>query len=171
MNDDFVLPNDDSVVPSSMGGASVTDDPVVQASDPVASNTANDQAGQKPKKDPLELLEELLNDAKNSPGGNDGASVDPVAQAKKEAEEKAKILEEEKAALMRELEQKKQELDQKDLIEIEEKKKALEDLKLHSPQGIAKQQQADEKQHQIDEKQQANDGFEIEQLGHTKIVE
>ena len=109
------------------------------------------------KKNPLDVLEELLNQANEATSGKE-AAPDPEAEKAKESELIRKELEE-KA--------KKQAIVDQQLIEVQ--RAALEEDRQHGSASQARTQQEDAKQQDRQSKAAASDGFEIDQLGHTKI--
>lgn len=115
-------------------------------------------------KNPLDVLEELLKDKSGGAGSGDD-------KKENEEDEKAK---EEKAAEA-ELEQKRQEYEQKqkeqaviDEQKLVEHKQAIVGIR-DSKEYKAKVDQEAEKKIEIEKKTVASDGFEIDQLGHTKV--
>lgn len=109
------------------------------------------------QKNPLDVLEELLQKTKAKQGSED---PEAAAQVQKEAEEKA-ALEQQRLAE----EQRQVELDAQ---QIAVQRASLETLK-ETPQYQARQaQEAEAAQHKV-QTLNAQDGFQIEQLKHTKV--
>lgn len=111
-------------------------------------------------KNPLDVLEDLLNE--NSKGGS--GSGDPKKPAEKTDEELAKELEQRR----KEYEQKHQEQTAVDEQKLVEQRQAILSIK-DTKEYHARVQQESEKQVESEKKAQAADGFEITQLGHTKV--
>jgi hypothetical protein len=117
------------------------------------------------KKNPLDVLEELLSE--KGGGGASGGSVSAPASAKpKEKTESELALELE--SKRQELEQQQQEQTAVDEEKLAEHREAI--IKIKDTQEYkARVQQDSEKKTELDKKASAEDGFEINQLDHTKV--
>ncbi|HYD34660.1 MAG TPA: hypothetical protein VD999_01190 [Vitreimonas sp.] len=148
-----------------MNDASQSPLPVV---DPQAGGqpTAAGQPGGMPQKSPLEILEEILGDAKNKAGAGAPAAesaqsagavaADPAATS---ADEAAKL-----AEIQARIEQQK-------IVDQQLLTQQLADLKQieQTPEYQAKVSQEHAKEEADAAKVAATDGFEIVQLGHKKV--
>ena len=114
-------------------------------------------------KNPLDVLEELLND---TPGGaKGGGSGGDSAKPKEKTEEELAVELEQKR---KEYEQKHKEqkvVDDQKLVEQREAIVGIKDTKEYQ----ARVQQDAEKKSEDEQKAVASDGFEISQLDHTKV--
>lgn len=116
----------------------------------VKKNSKGDQ-------NPLDVLEEILNDAKNK-----GQKSDPNAPTPEQIAAQKEVEELKKAeALM-------QERQQEDVQKMVEQIGELDSIK-QTPEYQARVEQIEEKKQEEVSQQQAQDGYEIEQLQHTKI--
>lgn len=125
------------------------------------------------QQNPLDVLEKLLDEidsGKGSGGQSKGltggtqtpAGPTPEEIAAKEAEEdleRRRIEYEEKQAQQQVIDQQK----------IEEQRQALVEEMQHGTANVAREQQDKEKAEKQEEAKQAGEGFEVVQLGHTKI--
>jgi len=100
------------------------------------------------KKNPLDILEDILDNA----------------EANKE-EEKAAA---EEARVAEEMRLKDEEARKKDLALLEQERAKMTDIE-HSPQAQARMSQIAEKNEKAKEKVDQSEGYQINQLGHTKI--
>lgn len=100
------------------------------------------------KRNPLDILEDILDNA----------------EAKKE-ETEAQAAQDRQAA---ELKAKEEEIRQQDLAKIEEERAKMSDIG-STPEEQARQSQQQEKTTASQQKQDDQQGYEIVQLGHTKI--
>lgn len=115
-------------------------------------------AGGDKKKNPLDVLEELLSQA-NEVVDEASGKIDPAEEAKKKEEEEQR----------KEFERKQAEQDALDQAMIAAQREALYEDRTQGSIAQARVQQDLEKQEQQDAQKQSEDGFEIPQLGHTKI--
>jgi hypothetical protein len=140
----------------------------------------------KPKKSPLDILEELLNEVDDSPGsktkpseskpkadgsGSDLSTLDqedqkPPSGPSPEELEAQKKLEEEKLNL----ERLKHEAEAKDQDLIDQQRSAIKSLDMEETQQIRLNQDEEKKQNQVKNKTD-QEGYEVVQLGHKKIYE
>ena len=117
-----------------------------------------------PTKNPLDVLEDLLGeiDGKGSSARKAGAQAPsgptPEEIAAKELEERQRIYEE-----------KKQQQAIIDAQMIQEQQQALEENMQNSQENKARHQQDEEKKTELAQQQNATEGYEIDQLDHTKI--
>ncbi len=143
--------------------------PSAQAQPSTADKSAAKADPNAQKKNPLDVLEELLSEidgndsGKKKAGGKNGAPAKPAGPtpeeiAAKELEENKRIYEEKK---------KKQAIIDAQLIA--EQKRALEENMQTSDENKARHEQKEEKQAQKAQKVTSSEGFEIPQLDHTKI--
>ncbi len=120
-------------------------------------------------KNPLDVLEELLNQSSAGAGaaksGNAALSAELAAKAK-EAEEKK--LADELEAKRQELEQKQQDQIEADKLKLAEQIAAMAGIK-DSDQYKARVQQDTDKKVADESKTSAGDGYEIDQLEHKKV--
>lgn len=133
--------------------------PAPPAGQPPSTDPA--QAGA-PQKSPLDMLEDILADAQKKDQAKKGETE---AAAKAEAEAKAAA---EKAAQEAALEAEKLRQQQEDELQLKQKQEELKTI-VETPQYQARvdQQQAEEQKHAAEDA--AGAGFQITQLGHTKI--
>lgn len=101
-----------------------------------------------PKKNPLDILEDILDNA----------------DAQKEEDEAKKLAEEQEALIQ----VKEEEAKQIDMAKLEEERAKMVQIE-QSPEEQARLSQIKEKSEQQQEKIDQSKGFEIRQLGHTKI--
>lgn len=121
----------------------------------LSANSSASSPGGGVSKSPLDVLEEILGDAK-------GAAQ--AAQAQNSAQEQEKLELEQQAALEAEREQQRAE----DAEKLREQMQALQEI--HSmPQEQARSEQNQAVEDKKDSEEAANEGFEIVQLGHTKL--
>ncbi len=116
---------------------------------------ADNSQGTAGQQNPLDVLEDILNDAKKKSGGGD------PDEAKKKAEE-------EEAQKLAEVEAAEQQQRAKDAQALKQQIAGLSAIK-ETPQYQARLEQDAEKQEQQQQDQADGEGFEIRQLGHTKI--
>jgi hypothetical protein len=100
------------------------------------------------KKNPLDILEDILDNAEAN------------KEEEKAAAEEAKIAEE--------MRLKDEEARKKDLALLEQERAKMTDIE-HSPQAQARISQIAEKNEEAQEKVDQSEGYQIKQLGHTKI--
>lgn len=138
-----------------------------------SSGKAGDPASGASQQNPLDVLEKLLDEIDSGKGsGSQSKGVAGGAQAPagptpeeiaaKEAEEeleRRRIEYEEKQAQQQVIDQQK----------IEEQRQALVEEMQHGTANVAREQQDKEKAEKQEEAKQAGEGFEVVQLGHTKI--
>jgi hypothetical protein len=164
-----VLPQDagsTGAAPTSVGAAPpLTPDPSLVPATPTVSPDpvqANVPTSGTPQKSPLDMLEDILADAQKKDQAKKG---EVEAAAKAEAEAKAAA---EKAAQEAALEQEKVRQQQEDEALLHQKQEELKTI-VETPEYQARvEQQTAEEQKHADETA-AGAGFQITQLGHTKI--
>jgi hypothetical protein len=101
-----------------------------------------------PQKSPLDILEDILDNA----------------EAQKEDQEALKVAQQQEA----ELKAREEEARQRDLAQLEQERAKMTELE-HSPQAQARATQMQTKTEETLQKASDSQGFEIRQLGHTKI--
>jgi len=134
--------------------------------DPTAATDPSQQ-------NPLDILEKLLQDTKSKKAAS--AATDPStlgaplrAPVSPPTEAAPAVPAEEPSLTEEDYERIRAEHDEADQVKIEEQKVIMEQLK-QSPQYKARVQQDEEKASVDQAHQQDQDGFQIEQLDHTKI--
>ena len=132
------------------------------------------------KQDPLAVLENILNEAKQktpngtTKSGKGKVSTSPTQAsgqpiAKPPSPEEVAELEVEEKRQEDEEKQRQVQLEAERLRLIEEQKQKLENELKQTPQYQARVQQETEEKEEQSQHQAAGEGFEIRQLGHTKI--
>lgn len=144
--------------------ATQSQDPGIQDTkiqNPVAQAT-------KPQASSLDVLEKLLDeiDKGKTTGGAASVSSKPKQPAGPTPEEIAALQAEQNRIEFEEKQARQQVIDQQ---KLEEQKQALLEEMANGSANVARAQQAEELQKEIEEKKQAEEGFEIDQLDHTKI--
>jgi hypothetical protein len=123
-------------------------------------------------KNPLDVLEELLNQANSSKGGANSAGGGPAAATPDEAQKAKEKAEEDLAKELeaKRLEFEKQQAEQKvdDEQKLKEHREAIIKIK-DTDQYKARVQQDSKKLNEDAQKVVASDGYEINQLDHTKV--
>lgn len=144
-------------VPTNFG-----DTPVALAD--FAKDTTKADASGEPKKSPLDVLEELLNEVgdKNGKPGLDKVDTKPAGPTEEEI--KAQELEQKRI----EYEQKKKEQEIIDAQLIQQQQAAMLSLNQTDAQKARDEQDA-QKADEAQQKKSAGEGYEIDQLDHTKV--
>ncbi|MDH5532891.1 MAG: hypothetical protein OEX81_00490 [Candidatus Pacebacteria bacterium] len=101
-----------------------------------------------PKKNPLDILEDILDNAEAQKEDNEAAAAE--------------------AKLLAEIKEKEEAARQADLAKLEEERAKMTAIE-SSPESQARLSQIKEKSEQKQEKEDNSKGFEIRQMGHTKI--
>lgn len=109
-------------------------------------------------KNPLDVLEEILKDAK-SKGGAGNAPSGPSAEELAAQEEARQLAEAEQV-----MSEKKKDDEEKLKLQIQELQTITD-----TPENQARVEQIEEKKQQEANQKVADEGFEIEQLGHSKV--
>ncbi|GIK83465.1 MAG: hypothetical protein BroJett025_00870 [Patescibacteria group bacterium] len=136
------------------------------ASAPTPTSAAANPSGGGTQKNPLDVLEQLLSEIDGGKTGNatpakpSGPTPEEIA-AQKAAEEleQRRIEYEQKQAQQQVIDQEK----------IDQQRQALVEEMSNGTANVARAQQDEQKKIEQEEKQQAEEGFEIVQLDHTKI--
>lgn len=128
------------------------------------------------QQDPLAVLENILNEAKQQDKSDSGKAPDLVKASKNATAKSDKSSPEELAKLEAEKKQKEEEerqrqaqLEAERLRLIEQQKQKLEKELKQTPQYQARVQQEAEKAEEKKQHASAGEGYEIRQLKHTKI--
>jgi wyosine [tRNA(Phe)-imidazoG37] synthetase (radical SAM superfamily) len=135
-----------------------------------APNTS--QTGQ--QQDPLAVLENILNEAKEQKGSGQApdlvkTSKNATAKSNKSSPEELAKLEAEKKRKEEEERQRQAQLEANRLRLIEEQKQKLEQELKQTPQYQARLEQEKQKQEEAQKHASAGEGYKIRQLKHTKI--
>lgn len=134
-------------------------------------STAKPAAGAA-QSNPLDVLEKLLDEidqGKSSPSLSKKSLGTPGEPAQPEGPTPEEIAAEELEKRRIEFEQKQAEQQKIDQELIEQQRQVLAEEMEHGAANVARAQQDEEKKAQTSQKQQAEEGFEIVQLDHTKI--
>lgn len=138
-----------------------------------SSGKTGDPASGASQQNPLDVLEKLLDEidsGKGSGGQSKGVAGGAQAPAGPTPEEiAAKEAEEELERRRIEYEEKQAQQQVIDQQKIEEQRQALVEEMQHGTANVAREQQDKEKAEKQEEAKQAGEGFEVVQLGHTKI--
>lgn len=138
-----------------------------------SSGKTGDPASSASQQNPLDVLEKLLDEidsGKGSGGQSKGVTGGVQAPAGPTPEEiAAKEAEEELERRRIEYEEKQAQQQVIDQQKIEEQRQALVEEMQHGTANVAREQQDKEKAEKQEEAKQAGEGFEVVQLGHTKI--